>query len=155
MLCVHQYVRLNLEGFSFAKVLALRGVGKTTNSAITGYLLSCDFDSQGNMRYLLIQQNIYDFTVRTILQAVKERDPIPIDAPGKNRRKRISNMEIRREQGVRPRHQYVKEQHKKTDENLIQVKEILDKGLNQKEIADQLGLSKGRISQLVKLIKKI
>lgn len=60
------------------------GVGKTTSAAITGYLLSkdarvlcCDFDSQGNMTYLLTQQNIYDFTGKTILQAVQERDPRP------------------------------------------------------------------------------
>lgn len=60
------------------------GVGKTTSSSITGYLLSqdarvlcCDFDSQGNMTYLLTQQNIYNFTDKTILQAVKEKDPRP------------------------------------------------------------------------------
>jgi chromosome partitioning protein len=60
------------------------GCGKTTSSSIAGYLLSkeakvlcCDFDSQGNMTYLLTQENIYNFSEKTVLQALKEKDPRP------------------------------------------------------------------------------
>ena len=60
------------------------GVGKTTTAGITAYLLSekhkvlaVDFDSQGNLTYFLTQQNIYDFTENTILEAVKEKNPTP------------------------------------------------------------------------------
>lgn len=57
------------------------GVGKTTTTAITSYLLSkeskvlaVDFDSQGNLTGMLTQKNIYDFTGHTVLQAVKEKN---------------------------------------------------------------------------------
>jgi chromosome partitioning protein len=60
------------------------GVGKTTTTAITSFLLSknsrvlaIDFDSQGNLTQFLTQRNIYDFTKRTVLEAVKEKDPRP------------------------------------------------------------------------------
>ena len=58
------------------------GVGKTTTTAITSFLLSqdakvlaVDFDSQGNLTSFLTQKNIYDFTEKTVLQALKEKDP--------------------------------------------------------------------------------
>lgn len=64
------------------------GVGKTTTTAITAYLLSqestvlaVDFDSQGNLTQFLTQQNIYDFTENTILEAVKEKNAIPYIHP--------------------------------------------------------------------------
>lgn len=57
------------------------GVGKTTTSSITSYLLSkkykvlaVDLDSQGNMTYFLSQKNIYYFQGKTILEAMKEKD---------------------------------------------------------------------------------
>lgn len=60
------------------------GVGKTTTTAITSFLLSqdakvlaVDFDSQGNLTSFLTQKNIYDFTEKTVLQALKEKDPRP------------------------------------------------------------------------------
>lgn len=60
------------------------GVGKTTTTALSAYLLSkdykvlaVDFDSQGNLTQFLTNRNIYDFTQRTILEAVKAKDPIP------------------------------------------------------------------------------
>ncbi|NDI36612.1 ParA family protein [Chengkuizengella sediminis] len=60
------------------------GVGKTTSAAITSYLLSktnkvlaVDFDSQGNLTSFLSQRNIYDFEGKTVLQAVKEKNPRP------------------------------------------------------------------------------
>lgn len=60
------------------------GVGKTTTTAITGYLLSkkhkvlcVDFDSQGNLTQLLTQRNIYDYSKLTIFEACKSRNPIP------------------------------------------------------------------------------
>ncbi|ACB86483.1 ParA family protein [Natranaerobius thermophilus] len=60
------------------------GVGKTTTTAITSYILSkehktlaVDFDSQGNLTRFLTQQNIYNFTEKTVLEAVKAKDPRP------------------------------------------------------------------------------
>lgn len=60
------------------------GVGKTTTTAITAHLLSrdykvlaVDFDSQGNLSGFLTQRNIYDFTGRTVLEAVKAEDARP------------------------------------------------------------------------------
>jgi chromosome partitioning protein len=57
------------------------GVGKTTTAGMSAWILSqkykvlaVDFDSQGNLTQLLTQQNIYDFTGQTVLQAVKERN---------------------------------------------------------------------------------
>lgn len=60
------------------------GVGKTTSCAISAYLLSkehrvlcIDFDSQGNLTEFLMRRDIYDFTTKTILEAVKTQDPKP------------------------------------------------------------------------------
>lgn len=53
------------------------GVGKTTVTAITAFLLSqskkvlaVDFDSQGNLTQMLTQKDIYQFTGKTILEAI-------------------------------------------------------------------------------------
>lgn len=59
------------------------GVGKTTTSSIvaeilatSGYkVLVMDLDSQGNATKMLTQRNIYEFSGRTILEAIKEADP--------------------------------------------------------------------------------
>ena len=55
------------------------GVGKTTATALTSYLLSqdykvfaVDFDSQGNLTQLLTQQDVYEFRGTTILEAIHE-----------------------------------------------------------------------------------
>jgi chromosome partitioning protein len=60
------------------------GVGKTTTTAIAGYLLSkkykvlcVDFDSQGDLTHFLTQRNIYDYSKMTIFEACKSRNPIP------------------------------------------------------------------------------
>lgn len=60
------------------------GVGKSTTTAITAYLLAkkykvltVDFDSQGNLTQMLTQQNIYDFTEKTVLEACLSRVPMP------------------------------------------------------------------------------
>ena len=60
------------------------GVGKSTTTGISSYLLSkeykvlaVDFDSQGNLTQFLIQKNIYDFTHKTVLEALKEKNPTP------------------------------------------------------------------------------
>ena len=60
------------------------GVGKTTTTGITAYLLSkthrvlaVDFDSQGNLTQFLTGRDIYDFTGQTVLQAVQKQDPRP------------------------------------------------------------------------------
>ena len=60
------------------------GVGKSTTTGISSYLLSkeykvlaVDFDSQGNLTQFLTQKNIYDFTHKTVLEALKEKNPTP------------------------------------------------------------------------------
>lgn len=64
------------------------GVGKTTTTGLTAYLLSrdyrvlaVDFDSQGNLTQFLTQRNIYDFTKRTVLEACKEQNAKPYIVP--------------------------------------------------------------------------
>lgn len=64
------------------------GVGKTTTTAITAYLLAkkarvlvVDFDSQGNTTQFLSQRNIYDFSGHTVLEALKEKNPEPYIYP--------------------------------------------------------------------------
>ncbi|MCC8438707.1 ParA family protein (plasmid) [Brevibacillus sp. M2.1A] len=72
-------------GVTIAVGVQKGGVGKSTTSAITSYLLSregkkvlaVDFDSQGNLTQFLSMRNIYDFTNQTVLQAVKEQDARP------------------------------------------------------------------------------
>lgn len=59
------------------------GVGKTTTTAImaeilaeSGYrVLVMDLDSQGNATKMLTQRNIYEFSGKTVLEAIKEADP--------------------------------------------------------------------------------
>ena len=60
------------------------GVGKSTTTGISSYLLSkeykvlaVDFDSQGNLTQFLTQKNIYDFTHKTVLEALKKKNPTP------------------------------------------------------------------------------
>lgn len=57
------------------------GVGKSTVTAITSYLLSkkykvlaIDFDSQGNLTRILTQESIYDFRGRTIYEAIQDQN---------------------------------------------------------------------------------
>jgi chromosome partitioning protein len=57
------------------------GVGKSTTTAITSYLLAkeykvlaIDFDPQGNMTKILTQKSIYEFTEQTIYEAITEKD---------------------------------------------------------------------------------
>ena len=64
------------------------GVGKTTATALTGYLLSrdykvlaVDFDSQGNLTQLLTQRDVYEFRGATILEAIHESDVRPYIVP--------------------------------------------------------------------------
>lgn len=65
------------------------GAGKTTTTAITAFLLAnqgkkvlaVDFDSQGNLTQFLTQRNIYDFTKRTALEALKEQNAAPYIHP--------------------------------------------------------------------------
>ena len=77
-----------------------------------------------------------------------------IDANEKRRRKRIANMKIRREQGVKPREQYLKEQHSRTEENLEKLRDAINENpsAKRKELAELLGVTPQRISQLKKLL---
>lgn len=76
-------------GVTIAFGIQKGGVGKTTTSAITSYLLSregkkvlaVDFDSQGNLTQFLSMRNIYDFTKQTVLEAVKDQDARPYIHP--------------------------------------------------------------------------
>ena len=60
------------------------GVAKTITTSImaeilaeAGYdVLVIDLDSQGNATQMLTQQSIYDFTGETVLEAIKEREPL-------------------------------------------------------------------------------
>lgn len=61
------------------------GVGKSTTTSVLAEILAAsdykvlviDLDSQGNATQMLTQQNIYEFTGKTILEAMKELDPNP------------------------------------------------------------------------------
>ena len=59
------------------------GVGKTTTACCVSYILSndyqrkvllIDFDSQGNASYIATQQSIYDFTGKTVKEAIMEEE---------------------------------------------------------------------------------
>lgn len=77
-----------------------------------------------------------------------------IDANEKRRRKRLANMETRREQGVKPREKYLNEQQKKTDENLTNLARLIHENpkATRKELAESLGVTPPRITQLKKLL---
>ena len=67
------------------------GAGKTTTAALTSFLLSqemrvlaVDFDSQGNLTQFLTQKNIYDFSGKTVLEAIKQRDARSFIVPVSN-----------------------------------------------------------------------
>jgi hypothetical protein len=66
----------------------------------------------------------------------------------KYERKNIKRQEDRRKDGLTTRERTLKE-------NVEKVSELLKQGLKQKEIAEKLGLTKGRVSQLVKALKKV
>ena len=61
------------------------GVGKSTTTSVLGEILAAsgfkvlviDLDSQGNTTQMLSQRNIYEFSGKTILEAMKELDPNP------------------------------------------------------------------------------
>lgn len=80
-----------------------------------------------------------------------------IDANEKRRRKRerdkIYQEQIRRGRGDMTRSEYLIGQHGKTGENLFKIQTLLDEGYKQKQIVEMLGISKGRVSQLVKMLK--
>lgn len=78
-----------------------------------------------------------------------------IDASEKNRRKRIANMEMRREQGIKPREEYIKGQHKQTENKLIKLKEAIkdNSQVTNRELSTLLDVSPRRIMQLKKLIR--
>lgn len=77
-----------------------------------------------------------------------------IDGFEKRRRKTIANREKRRSEGVREREDYIKQQHDKTDDKLFKLKQLLEANPNatRAELAEKLGVSKPRITQLRKLL---
>ncbi|PLS15926.1 replication protein [Bacillus sp. M6-12] len=78
-----------------------------------------------------------------------------IAAPEKNRRKRIANMEMRREQGVKPREEYLKQEQKKTEDKLSLLRAALKENpqVKGKELANLIGVTPARITQLKKQLK--
>lgn len=64
-------------------------------------------------------------------------------------------VEKRRKQGMRAMEEYNQERAEKTADNLTMVKEMLEQGFKQKDIAEKLGITKGRVSQLAKQLKKV
>lgn len=85
--------------------------------------------------------------LKTIIDGVEKRRR-------KRERDRLRDENKRRERGDMTREEYIKKQHDKTDNNLFAVQELIKQGFKQKEIAEKLQMSKGRISQLVKELKK-
>lgn len=77
-----------------------------------------------------------------------------IDGSEKNRRKRIANMEMRREQGVKPREEYIKEQHDKTDNLLFEIKKLIKKEPNmpKSKMAEHLGIHRSHLYRLLNRI---
>ncbi len=72
-------------GISISFGLQKGGVGKTTVTAITSWLLASqgyrvlavDFDSQGNLTQFLSGHSPYDFVHKTSFEACKQQDPRP------------------------------------------------------------------------------
>ena len=96
----------------------------------------------------------YNYKNETIINKVKitvdEQQHLKtiIGKEEKYKRKNKSRKESRRQDGLTTRERTL-------NENLKNVSELLKQGLKQKEIAEKLGLTKGRVSQLVKEIKKV
>lgn len=61
-------------------------------------------------------------------------------------------MEIRRQQGVKPRSEYVKEQKDKTDDKLFELRQLLEENPNEKRplLAKKLGIGRTRLYELLK-----
>ena len=61
------------------------GIGKTTSTVLLGEILAqsgyrvlvVDLDTQGNATQMISQKNIYEYSEKTILEAIKERNPVP------------------------------------------------------------------------------
>lgn len=68
------------------------GVGKTSSTAIiaeilaaAGYkVLVADFDSQGNSTKILTQDSIYKYSGNTIMEAIRQMNPVPYIVPVKD-----------------------------------------------------------------------
>lgn len=75
-----------------------------------------------------------------------------IDIPEKNRRKRLANMEKRREEGVKKREDYIKEQNDKTEDKLQELNQILKRNpkAKQKDIARIMGITDRHLRRLKK-----
>ncbi|WP_019244560.1 MULTISPECIES: AsnC family protein [Bacillus] len=77
-----------------------------------------------------------------------------IDTKEKGRRKTIANRKMRREQGVKPREEYLKDKQKETNEKKFIIKEALDAdpNLSIRKLAEITGLSKSAVQRLKKQI---
>lgn len=73
-----------------------------------------------------------------------------IDVSEKNRRKRLANMKMRREQGVIKREDYLKQQHDKTDDKLFKLQQLTEMypTYSNVKLGKLLGVSEGYIRKL-------
>lgn len=150
-------VTLNLQ---FTAPLALAEVERATRSAEKAYKARNDEEANRIAREKGYPGAGYNISNKKLIEwldiTAEEMEHLRtiIDPNEKRRRKRIANMEKRREEGVQKREDYIKQQHGKKDDNLFKVQELLEKGLKQKEIASILNVSKGWVSRLAKELKK-
>lgn len=77
-----------------------------------------------------------------------------IGTPEKNRRKRIANREMRRQQGVKKREDYIMQQKNRTNQKLRLLRDLILKNpqATRKELAELLEVTPRRITQLKKLL---
>ncbi|MED4533368.1 hypothetical protein [Metabacillus fastidiosus] len=63
-------------------------------------------------------------------------------------------MKKRRGEGVKPREEYIKEQHDRTDDKLFKLQQILERNPKAKktELAKMLGVSRRRLYYLLELL---
>lgn len=103
--------------------------------------------------YNLRNKKIIDWL--DITEAEMEHLSTIINANEKRRRKRIANMNKRREEGMVPREEYLRNQHNKTQDKLFLLQKAMQRHPNatQKELAGIIGVSAARITQLKKKLK--
>ncbi|MBO1005761.1 replication protein [Pseudogracilibacillus auburnensis] len=73
----------------------------------------------------------------------------------KRKRKKVANMEMRREQGVKPREEYLKEQQEKTDDNLSLLRQLMKESpdASNYKLAALMGISESYVRKLKLSIK--
>lgn len=157
---LNQTMTLNLQ---FSSPLRLREVERATKSAEKAW----EARNNEEANKIAIEKGYpgagYNISNRKlirwldILPEEQEHLQTIIDSFEKNRRKRIANREIRREQGVKPREEYIKNQRDKTDLKLYNLQQVLNDNprAKRKELAELLGVSVYRVDQLKRQLKSL